>query len=203
MKRFAAILSAFFHFIASFAINRADVASRTKEIRTNISIKPKILVIGGSGRVGGSAVRALHSRFGDKVRLAIGGRDAQNWQKYAASNSLPMGSFDFESLDISNREQIDDKIQRYDMIIHTAGPFQGIKHPLVLESAMAQGKLYLDVCDDIALSRTARSENIQAVARATGGIAIISTGIWPGCSSLLAKKMVLDQGGVDRVDKVF
>jgi saccharopine dehydrogenase-like NADP-dependent oxidoreductase len=163
----------------------------------------KVLVIGGSGRVGGSAVRALFKRsFQDEsesLRLTVAGRSVDSWHSTATrlSNSLRDSktgnhqsikeSIDFVPLDIHSESDLERIIPYYDLIVHTAGPFQQLKNPNVLNTAMKYGKLYLDVCDDIKLSEICRSEKFQAVAKANSGVAIISTGIWPGASSLLAQ----------------
>ena len=59
-----------------------------------------------------------------------------------------------------------------------------------MECSLQQGKMYLDVCDDINLSRISRSPTYENMAKSTGGIAILSVGIWPGGSSLLAQKVI-------------
>jgi len=164
-----------------------------------------ILVIGGSGRVGGSAVCALRSLYGDdsSVKISVGGRSAMNWRDYATSKSLPeLGGVNFIEFDINKEDELNSIVQSNDLIINTAGPFQGLQRSVVLEAAMKHGKKYLDVCDDIALSRVARSAEMQQVAKDTNGIAIISTGIWPGCSSLLAQELIDELGGPKEVDKV-
>ena len=75
---------------------------------------------------------------------------------------------DFLPINISSKEdELDQVLQNFDVIIHTAGPFQGMDRATVLASAMKLGKLYLDVCDDIKLSRIVRqgSDNIYQVKR--------------------------------------
>lgn len=41
----------------------------------------KVIVIGGSGRVGGSTVRALRQLAGPDLQLAVGGRSERNFVK--------------------------------------------------------------------------------------------------------------------------
>ena len=60
----------------------------------------------------------------------------------------------------------------------------------------------MDVCDDIKLSRICRRPEMQELCKQTGATAIISTGIWPGASSLFAKKIIDQAGGVENVDRV-
>lgn len=182
---------------------------------TAIAIK-KVLVLGGSGRVGGSAVRSLsllnqntntvQSASQQQFELQVAGRSAANWATYCGrlgTNNKLTTDVKFVELDyMRDTEKMDRLIAQHDLIIHTAGPFQGLNTPSVLESAMRQGKMYLDVCDDINLSRVARSKKYTDLAQATGGSAIISVGIWPGGSSLLAQKVIDLAGGLSTVDKV-
>jgi saccharopine dehydrogenase-like NADP-dependent oxidoreductase len=35
-----------------------------------------------------------------------------------------------------------------DLVVHTAGPFQGLDTPLVLDAALQKGVPYVDVCDE-------------------------------------------------------
>ena len=50
--------------------------------------------------------------------------------------------------------------------------------------------LCIDVCDDIELSRICRSKAYTQLAIEHNTTAIISTGIWPGGSSLLAQQLI-------------
>ena len=163
---------------------------------------PKVLVIGGTGRVGGSAVRSLHERFGSEIDLRVAGRSLKNWDAFLGRNSKPLVGVEFVSLDITRKEELEVVIPQYDLIIHTAGPFQGLRCPSVLESSLRHGKQYIDVCDDITLSKIARSDIYRDLAVKSKGAAVISTGIWPGGSSLFAQKIIDSVGGKDNVDKV-
>lgn len=165
--------------------------------------KPKVLVIGGSGRVGGSAVRAIQQRYGDSISLFAGGRREQSWQQLLQTKKELVGkSIQFQQVDITDQINLRRVIENYDVIINTAGPFQGVTIPTVLETSLQLGKIYLDVCDDISLSRIARSSRYQTLAKNNKGTAIISTGIWPGCSSLLAEEVIDKNGGHSEVDQV-
>jgi saccharopine dehydrogenase-like NADP-dependent oxidoreductase len=137
---------------------------------------PKVLVIGGTGRVGGSAVRSIHERFGSEIELKVAGRSQENWEVFLNRIGRPLDNVDFVCLDISKKLELEKIIPQFDLIIHTAGPFQGIKEPSVLESSLRHGKLYIDVCDDVGLSGTARSREYRDLAEKNGGAAVISTG---------------------------
>lgn len=89
---------------------------------------------------------------------------------------------------------------RPDLIIHTAGPFQRRKAPHVLKAALALCVPYVDVCDDIDLSQIAKSYNQQA--KEAGVPCLISTGVWPGVSSLMAVDIAEALGGADKTDSI-
>lgn len=163
---------------------------------------PRVLVIGGTGRVGGSAVRCIHDRFGTDINLSVAGRSETNWNDFLSRVARPLTGVEFIALDINLKEDLERIIPQYDLVIHTAGPFQGIKDPSVLESSLRHGKLYIDVCDDINLSTIARSTEYRELAAKNGGSAVISTGIWPGGSSLFAQKIIDSVGGADKVSDV-
>jgi hypothetical protein len=164
----------------------------------------RVLVCGGSGRVGGSAVRALCQRFNDKSLLIhVGGRQSSSFDEFTERNKIDRNRVKFVQLDVSKINEIDKIINNYDIIVNTAGPFQGLEEPILLEKTLHHGLKYIDVCDDVALSRICRSLKYQTMAKTTGGSAVISAGIWPGCSSLFAQHLILKYAGKhDEVDKV-
>ena len=134
------------------------------------------------------------------------GRDVKNWNDYVALKSLDISFINFIAMDINENEgyQLDAIIKEHDLIINTAGPFQGLRIPVVMEKCLLYSKKYIDVCDDIKLSRICRSQYYQDMAIRYNSTAIISTGIWPGCSSLLADDIIHHSipGGVEQVDSV-
>jgi saccharopine dehydrogenase-like NADP-dependent oxidoreductase len=164
----------------------------------------KLVVFGGSGRVGGSAVRALNDNSAVQFDVTVVGRDPRNWEQYLGrlQRTLPCVSR-FASVDVRYASsELDNLISESDLVIHTAGPFQGQLSNKVFESAVRHGVDYLDVCDDIKLSRMLRNPSYKELARQSGSRAIISTGIWPGCSSLLANEIIEAAGGSDEVNRV-
>lgn len=65
---------------------RKYLAADTAEIQTAEqsgyrTTSSKVIVIGGSGRVGGSTVRALRQLAGPDVELLVGGRSEENFLK--------------------------------------------------------------------------------------------------------------------------
>jgi saccharopine dehydrogenase-like NADP-dependent oxidoreductase len=174
------------------------------ESSSSIQQRIRVMVLGGSGRVGGSAVRSLCERYGDNIDIFVGGRDKDNWHKTQerllinannANCNKALEKVEFVQMDLTDHLLMEEYLPQYDLTIHTAGPFQGLDKNIVLETCLKHGKKYLDVCDDISLSRITRSSYYQDLAKRNGASAIISTGIWPGGSSLLAQEAIEVVGG--------
>ena len=162
----------------------------------------RILVVGGSGRVGGSATRALAQRF-PMSHIDVAGRSRATWEQCRARWRLD-DRIGFVPLDIGRESDVRRVIADYDVIVHTAGPFQGSRDPKLLRESLALGRKYVDVCDDVPLSAICRSQEFQDLARRNGASAVISTGIWPGGSSLLAQQVIRSDrvGGHSNVERV-
>lgn len=61
------------------ATSTGDMASEDGDI--GYDRNAKVIVIGGSGRVGGSTVRALRELGGPNLELVVGGRSERNFNK--------------------------------------------------------------------------------------------------------------------------
>ena len=116
-----------------------------------------VLVVGGSGRVGGSTLRWLErlSRGADAgaspLRLASGGRSISRFQ--AAQRRLNQPDLAFVDVDLgSSVEQLSAAVRGAQLVVHTAGPFQGRSQPKLLKACIAVGVAYCDVCDEWPLS---------------------------------------------------
>lgn len=195
------LVSLTFSFVLVFAAAAAAVT-----VASN-AVKARVLVVGGSGRVGGSALRSLLTRTNTDpsldLDLTAAGRSSEKWNSYATSYNIP-DTVKFVSLDIAtSSQQLDEVISQYDLIVHTAGPFQQLKENVLLKTSARLGKKYIDVLDDVELSRICRGDEYQNLCKSTGASAVISTGIWPGCSSLFAQKIIQEAGGHHEVEKVI
>ena len=167
-----------------------------------------VLVVGGSGRVGASTVHWLNKLSrrcseGTPFRLAIGGRSRANFE--SVRNRLQLPELVFRPVDLdAGAESLVSAVRGARLVVHTAGPFQGRSQPDLLRACIAAGVAYCDVCDEFALSRHARE--LSGAAAAAGIPAVVSCGIWPGVSALLAAEAVQQLGGpqvCDRVDLSF
>ena len=166
--------------------------------------KKSFLVFGGSGRVGGSCVRSLLNLNKDHD-VTIAGRSNDNYNNILKRINRKQNEVKFINCDINDEILVRDILnkKKYDCIINTAGPFQGLDEPNLMKICLELSQNYIDVCDDIKLSRIARSNKYQTLAKSTTSRACISSGIWPGVSSLLAQDLIEKYAkGKDNVEEV-
>lgn len=157
----------------------------------------RVLVVGGSGRVGGSCVQRLVQCGVDHV--TVGGTqegsflDAQQrWVRLLPKQRAGLESVDFANLDREKAASVQEVLaNQYDLVIHTAGPFQGkVGVPNgVLEACTIAKVPYVDVCDDYCTASASKTKH-HAKAVANDVPCLVSTGCWPGVSSLMAKQLV-------------
>lgn len=153
---------------------------------------PRVLVVGGSGRVGGSTARWL-SKLSPDLQVAVGGRNQQTFEQARARSGLPPAC-QFACVDLDGGDEaLAESVSGYDLIVHTAGPFQQRTDPALMRAAITAGVPYCDVCDELVLARNAKELNAQAVA--AGVPCVVSCGIWPGVSALMAAEAVDKLGG--------
>lgn len=158
----------------------------------------RVLLLGGSGRVGYETAGAL-SRFVDEniaLHVTISGRNEKRAHRIAAGLNRATASavdrrsnvhFSAASVDILDDEGLTQAAAAHDVVVHTAGPFQGRTGTVasgVLRAATRAGAWYVDVCDDSAFAAALVKE--EATVRREGCVAIVSAGIYPGVSNLLA-----------------
>jgi saccharopine dehydrogenase-like NADP-dependent oxidoreductase len=150
------------------------------------ALTPKrVLVVGGSGRVGASTVRWIDRLAKAEqlpVELAIGGRRQASFD--AAAKRLGAKGVDdikFVRLDLDDAASLETAVAGRSLVVHTAGPFQQRTDPTLLKACIDAGVPYCDVCDELELSRAAKKLTSDVPA-------VISCGIWPGASALLAAR---------------
>ncbi|OEU23588.1 hypothetical protein FRACYDRAFT_233763 [Fragilariopsis cylindrus CCMP1102] len=166
-----------------------------------------VLVVGGSGRVGGSTVRWLQELAGRtennklNIKIKVGGRTKKSFEQAKKRGVLPLemnAEDDFIQLDWAewNEEQIEtailsssDSNNNIGLVVHTAGPFQGRTDPTLLRCCIKHNIHYVDVCDEYELAVTSK-ELFHDDAKQLGITAVVSSGIWPGVSALMAANAV-------------
>ncbi|RCV36987.1 hypothetical protein SETIT_8G026000v2 [Setaria italica] len=144
----------------------------------------RVLLLGGTGRVGWSTATAL-SKLRPDLNILIGGRNREKG-KYLASK-LGKRS-EFVQADIHDASMLEEALNGVDLVVHAAGPFQREDRCTVLEAAISTKTPYVDVCDDVDYSWRAKGFHEQA--KASGVPAIITAGICPGVSNVMAAELV-------------
>lgn len=106
----------------------------------------RILVLGGYGLFGGRITRTLAGDGG--LAVIVAGRDRARAQHHAASFVSPRATIETAVVDTRSADFGERLAALHpDLVIDTAGPFQGRDHR-VPEAALAAGAHYLDLADD-------------------------------------------------------
>ncbi|TVU50799.1 hypothetical protein EJB05_02189, partial [Eragrostis curvula] len=156
----------------------ADATKRRK------SSSARVLVLGGTGRVGGSTATAL-SKLRPDLSILVGGRNREKGESLAAK----LGErSEFVQVDTRDASVLEKALQDVDLVVHAAGPFQREQKCAVLEAAISTKTAYIDVCDDTDYSWRAKGFHEQA--KAAGVPAITTAGIYPGVSNVMAAELV-------------
>ncbi|XP_057500382.1 uncharacterized protein LOC130784508 [Actinidia eriantha] len=168
---------------------RATILACAKESEHTVELpekveKSRVLVMGGTGRVGGSTAVAL-SKLCPDLRIVVAGR---NWEKGAAAVAKLGKNSEFAEVDIDDMESLEKALHDVDLVVHTAGPFQQADRCTVLEAAIQTKTAYIDICDDTRYAWRAKSYMSKALA---ANIPAITTGgIYPGVSNVMAAELV-------------
>jgi saccharopine dehydrogenase-like NADP-dependent oxidoreductase len=147
----------------------------------------RVLIIGGSGRIGSSIARDILAHT--DAAVTITGRTPQLGM--AALEQLG-ARVQFRVLDLANPKQLEQAVAKADLVVHSAGPFHH-RQGDVLKTCIKQGINYVDVSDDRSFTRKALALHDQA--EAAGITAIINTGVFPGISNSMVRQ------GVETLDK--
>ena len=113
----------------------------------------RVLILGGTGRVGASAAWSLLTdpdRPGAyDVTLASRNRASYD-QALARRPQLKQGGASFLRADAADRASVAAAIRESgaSVVVHAAGPFQRSRSYAPLEAAMEAGVSYVDICDD-------------------------------------------------------
>jgi hypothetical protein len=151
---------------------------------------PKVVLIGGTGRVGSSTASNL-LRTIPEAEIYLGSRTRETFE--AALQRRPdLSKASHIQLDIHDQASVERAIQGADLVVHTAGPFQRKQECSVLQAAIASKVPYLDVCDDTKYCQNARKLHKEA---SNAGVPAITTGgIYPGVSNVMAAYMIETAG---------
>ncbi|TYH62774.1 hypothetical protein ES332_D07G143000v1 [Gossypium tomentosum] len=170
------------HFKTAAAVAMASAKAAENDNVSRVQLPDKtrnsrVLVLGGTGRVGGSTATAL-SKLCPDLRIVVGGR---NREKGAAMVATLGKNSEFAEVNINNKDSLEAALSDVDLVVHAAGPFQQSQKCTVLEAAIETQTAYLDVCDDTNYAFRAKSFKDRAV---DANISAITTGgIYPGVSN--------------------
>lgn len=145
-------------------------------------MSPKVLVLGGTGRIGSSVARDLVTHTSAKI--IITGRQAELGQKCATELGEQVSFLPLELADLASLEQA---ISGSNLVIHCAGPFH-YRDANVLKTCIDFQVNYIDVSDH--RSFTQKNLAYRATAEKAGVTAILNTGIFPGISNSMVRLSV-------------
>eukprot|EP00271_Cylindrocystis_brebissonii_P005024 TRINITY_DN1697_c0_g1_i1.p1 TRINITY_DN1697_c0_g1~~TRINITY_DN1697_c0_g1_i1.p1 ORF type:complete len:537 (-),score=59.39 TRINITY_DN1697_c0_g1_i1:25-1635(-) len=183
----------------SSAVATSEPANESTASGNASVVHKRVVVLGGTGRVGGSTAASLASFSANGtspdcefvIDLVLAGRNSQRGE--AACERVGGGST-YVTCDIDDSRALRKTIEGADLVVHTAGPFQRKESCDVLRAAIDTKTPYMDVCDDREYSQATRA--LHDLARDAGVPAITTAGIYPGVSNLMAAELVrLAAGG--------
>eukprot|EP00960_Hanusia_phi_P017676 520673-Hanusia_phi.AAC.1 len=177
-----------------------------------ICMSEKILIVGGTGRIGTAVASHLLKRSPDrKAEIILAGRDRSKGAAAVEEVMRSIGEVErlhprvvFEQLDWRDEAELTRLMQSgITSVVNTAGPFLGIR-PSILQAAIKHGiPSYVDVADPT--SYLVEALSLHEEAQAAGTCAVVAAGAFPGLSNLMAMEAV-DQlgigGGGERVEDV-
>ncbi|MFH2005468.1 MAG: saccharopine dehydrogenase NADP-binding domain-containing protein [bacterium] len=140
----------------------------------------KVIVLGGCGAVGSVAVRTLaaHDAFDEVV---IGDIDTARAEILARELG---GGVSALRVDVGDAASVKQAVAGCDVVLNCSGPFY--KYVMTtLRAVLDAGVDYVDVCDDVDVTRDVLDLHEQA--RAAGISALIGMGSSPGVTNLLAR----------------
>mmetsp|Transcript_468 Transcript_468/g.1614 ORF Transcript_468/g.1614 Transcript_468/m.1614 type:complete len:432 (-) Transcript_468:45-1340(-) len=139
-----------------------------------------VLLLGGTGRIGGAAAEHI-ARERPDVELVLAGRSASKGRRSVdeVRRTVAGAKVRFVQVDGNDESSLRRAFGLADVVINTAGPFSD--EPNVLKSAIDFGvPKYVDVADPMPYIRRAKS------LECTKSTALLSAGAFPGLSNLLA-----------------
>jgi saccharopine dehydrogenase-like NADP-dependent oxidoreductase len=159
----------------------------------------KVLILGGTGRIGQSvAVDLLRYTSADVI---LAGRKLPQRESIAQQLATRLGNrpeyqVKFLALNLDDTRALAAAIAEASLVIHCAGPFHH-RDARVIQQCLQHRVHYLDVSDH--RSFTQQSLQYRQAAVDAGITAIINTGIFPGISNSMVRQ---DVEALDQVDQI-
>ena len=141
---------------------------------------PKVLVVGGTGRIGTAvAIHLLQRR--PELRVVLAGRSAERGRAAVDEVAREASACGFMELNYRDATEMRKACDGIDAVVHVAGPFVGQNKLEPLKAAIAsETPVYVDVSDPLEYIDEAQ----QLDARKTS--ALLCAGAFPGFSNVLA-----------------
>lgn len=152
---------------------------------------PKVLIVGGAGRIGRSIAADLIKN--KAVFVTLTSRELEVGQQTAASLGAQVQTI---QLSLSHLHELEAAIAPQDLVIHCAGPFHD-REARVLQACIQQRVNYIDVSDHPSFTEKALKFKDQATAASV--TAIVNTGVFPGISNSMVRQ---DVEALDQADTI-
>jgi len=143
-------------------------------------------------------LKTLSDRKEQPISITVGGRRISAYDIAKKNKVIPENGVDFLPMDIDGDTSVlQQALQSWKsscasddcLVVHTAGPFQGRRDPTLLSSCIDLSIPYCDVCDEWELAEVSKVD-LDEKAKEKGISAVVSCGIWPGVSALMAAEGV-------------
>ncbi len=147
---------------------RAEASGSTASYPTKGGKQAKVVVLGGTGRVGSATAAAIvrearrgrdegdYANYLSGVDVVLAGRRPERAQEVRAAWPDELRDAPFAQCDLEDAAALDRLLADADLVVHAAGPFQQTDRCLVLEAAVRNKTAYIDVCDDVAHTERAK-----------------------------------------------
>ncbi|MEE9528922.1 MAG: saccharopine dehydrogenase NADP-binding domain-containing protein, partial [Dehalococcoidia bacterium] len=154
----------------------------------------KIIVLGGCGTVGSTAVKTLASND-EFSEVVIGDFNIEKANELVAQ--LGSKKVSAVKVDAEDEKSIKDVVKDADVVLNCVGPFyKTVKN--VVRAIIDAGINYVDICDDVDV--TADIFKMDDAAKKAGITAVIGIGSSPGATNLIAKFVA--EHLLDEVDSI-
>lgn len=172
------------------ALEDSPLQSDSEVAEPAVSAAPRVLILGGCGRIGAAvALDLLHHTHAE---LCLASRNPQFPDLLASyADRIKLLHLDLsdqaaveQAIALSAGRDVSAGAEDYDLVVHCAGPFRQ-RDLGVLRACIAAGVNYLDVSDSPDYVRGALALKDEAIA--AGITAIVSTGVFPGLSNSMAR----------------
>ena len=126
---------------------RCQASKPSTDAPVSIDVSPevgkgkKLLIIGGTGRVGSSTAASLVQTH-PNLTIILGTRGQEGYDA-AVKNRPSLEGLEYRIVDRNDLQSILSAMKGCDIVLHTAGPFQRKKECLVLEAAIQAKIPYL------------------------------------------------------------